>query len=144
MISAHREAKLQARRDLHDALHDVAYVYPSGSRRFKVCRVRAHTEWGALGDVKGTSFVFAERLDTTKSQMIFLVEEHMPERGDTIAITPTEVWRVEAVDPVYNITQAAKVARVGEKEAATFLPATSFGAYTALRGLLPICEGLIE
>ena len=59
MLSPHREAKLQARRDLHQGLQDTAYLYLSGNIRgpVKVVNVRSLTEWGALGDVKGTGLV---------------------------------------------------------------------------------------
>jgi len=139
MLTHHREAKLQARRDLHEGLQDAAYLYMSGNAAgpIKLVYVRSLTEWGALGDVKGTSLVYAERNDTRKSQIIFLVEQHTPERGDVVAIAPGDVWRVDNVEPVYNITQAANVARLGPKEQALYKSPPEAVVYSAAWGLLP-------
>jgi hypothetical protein len=142
MLSAHRQIKLKARQDLHAGLHDVAFCYLSGGRVFKVVRVRSLTEWGALGDVKGTSLVYAERNDTKKSQIIFQVSEHMPERGDIVMIAADEGWRVDNVEPVYNVTQAANVTRLGAKELLQYKAPPAIAAYSAARGLLPTAAGV--
>ena len=143
MTSAHRQLKLKARQDLHRGLQDDAFCYMSGGRVFKVVHVRSLTEWGALGDVKGTSFIYAERNDTKKSQIIFLIEEHMPERGDIVMIAADEGWRVENTEPVYNVTQAANVVRLGAKELAQYKAPPDFAAYSAARGLLPTASGVV-
>ena len=141
MLTPHREAKLQARRDLHEGLQDAAYLYYSGNTgKLKVVYVRSHTEWGALGDVAGTSLIYAERNDTRKSQIIFLVEQHMPERGDVVAIGPGDIWRIDNIEPVYNITVAANVTRLTSKEGALYKVPPQAAAYSAVDGLLPFCE----
>jgi len=141
MISAHRQIKLQARRDLHRALQDTAYCYLGGGRVFKVVHVRSLTEWGALGDVKGTSFVYAERNDTRKSQIIFLVEEHTPQRGDVVILAEDDGWRVDNTEPVYNVTQAANVSRLPAKELALFVAPPAIAVYSAMTGFLPMISG---
>lgn len=142
MLTPHREAKLQARRDLHEGLQDAAYLYLSGNTgKFKVVYVRSLTEWGALGDVKGTSLVYAERNDTRKSQIIFLIDQHIPERGDVVAIAHGgECWRVDNVEPVYNITVAANVTRLTAKEEILYKVPPAVAAYSEAIGYLPTAE----
>jgi hypothetical protein len=146
MLTPHREAKLQARRDLHSGLQDAAYLYYAGNSKgkLKLVYVRSLTEWGALGDVKGTSLVYAERNDTRKSQIIFLVDQHIPERGDVVAISPLDVWRVDNVEPVYNVTVAANVVRMTAKEAALYKSPPQLAAYSEANGLLPTAAVAVE
>jgi hypothetical protein len=141
-LPSHRELKLQARRDLHRGLQVPAYLYVAGrTNRIKVVNVRPQTEWGQIGDVAGTSLIYAERQDTKKSRVVFLVEEHTPRNGDVVMISPEEGWKVDNVEPVYNVTQAAQVVRLAEKELALYKAPPALVVYSAMEGFLPLGSG---
>ena len=142
MLNSHRERKLKARRDLHRGLQVAAFVYVTGRKNVvKVVNVRPQTEWGQLGDVKGTSLVYAERQDTKDSRIIFLVEEHTPNNGDIVMIAPGEGWKVDNTEPVYNVTQAAQVVRLGPKELSQYPAPPTVVVYSAAMGYLPEGSG---
>lgn len=141
MLPSHRELKLQARRDLHTGLQVTAFVYVAGRHiKMKVCGVRPQTEWGAVGDVLGTSLVYAERQDTKDSRIVFLTEEHAPDKGDIVMIAADEGWRVDNVEPAYNVTQAAQVVRLGPKELARYPAPPTTVVYSAAWGFLATSE----
>lgn len=139
-----REIKEQARRDLHNGLKVTAYCYRGGSRKsFIVADVRVHNDWGALGDVKGTSFVYAERRDTKKQELIFLAEQFQPKNQDIVIISPMEGYMVDDDDPQYNITIRAGVVSITAEKIASYLAPPSAGVYSAMRGFLLTAEGEI-
>lgn len=129
------DIKIRSRRALHDRLKRTAYLYRLGSG-MKVIGVRTNTEPTGMGDVKGTSFVYAERRDVEPT-LIFLAEQHQPLNGDIVMLSPTEGYRVEAPDPPYNITISAMAARLGPKDLALYKAPPDAVVYSASRGLLP-------
>lgn len=131
-----RDIKLAARAALHQAMQVPGYCYPAKGG-FVAVDVRVHTEYAALGDVKGTSFVYAERRDT-QDRLIFLAAQHRPARGDVVIISPTEGYRVDNVDPAYNITVATMVVALTAKELINYTAPPAAGVYTPASGLLPI------
>jgi hypothetical protein len=131
-----REIKEQARRDLHNELKVTAYCYRAGSRVFTVADIRVHNDWGALGDVKGTSFVYAERRDTKKQELIFLAEQFQPKNQDVIMVGPEEGYMVDDVDPTYNITIRAGVISLPANRMADYIAPPIEGVYSAMRGFL--------
>lgn len=96
---------------------------------------RYHTEFGALGDVAGTSFIYAERLDEKQPEVIFLREQYEPSNGDILMVSADEGYKVDATYPPYNITQAAKVAPLPPPRRAQFLAPPSGGVYTTIKDL---------
>lgn len=130
-----RDIKLAARKALHEAMQVPGYCYPvKGGLR--VVDVRVHTEYAALGDVKGTSFVYAERRDT-QDKLIFLAAQHRPARGDVVIISPDEGYRVDNVDPAYNITVTAMVVALTAKEMIGYVAPPAPAVYSPATGLLP-------
>ena len=135
-----REQKERARLDLHAAMGVEAFCVPHRLGMPKPVVVRAHTEFKALGDVKGTSFVYAERRDETP-RVIFLASEHEPERGDVVMISSKEGYLVEATDPVYNVTITAFVRPLLPKELLLYPAPPAVPVYSATAGLLPASNG---
>lgn len=108
----------------------------------KVVNVRPQTEWGQIGDVAGTSLIYAERQDTKKSRIVFLLEDgHAPANGDIVMIAPDEGWKVDNTEPVYNVTQAAQVVRLAAKELELYKAPPALVVYSAAWGLLPVGSG---
>lgn len=115
-----RETRDTARRALHHALSVPAYyvteVEPEESEEGPVysepasITVRLHTSFMLLGDLRGTSFDYAERQDVSP-RMIFLASEVTPDRGGIVAIGPTEAWQIDNVLPIDGITYTAEVVR---------------------------------
>lgn len=130
-----RDIKLAARQALHEAMQVPGYCYPVKGG-FKTVDVRVHTEFAGLGDVKGTSFVYAERRDE-QDKLIFLASQHQPLRGDVIVISAIEGYRVDNEDPIYNVTIAAAVVPMTAKELLAYVAPPSEGVYSASRGFLP-------
>lgn len=132
-----REQKERARLALHKAMEVEAFCTPVRLGFPKPVKVRVHTEFKALGDVKGTSFVYAERRDESP-RVIFLASEHEPERGDVVMISSKEGYVVESSDPVYNVTITSFVRPLLPAERHLYAAPPAFPVYSAGAGLLPI------
>ena len=133
------EIKLAARAALHEAMQRPGFCY-SEDGSFRTVDVRVHTEYGALGDVKGTSFIYAERRDVKDAKLIFLNDHYRPRNGDVVMLTPEEGYRVSSVDPPYNITTQANVAPLSKKELPLFEAPPALVVYTPMSGYLAISE----
>lgn len=112
-----------------------SFCIPVRTGLAKPADVRVHTEFAAHGDVKGTSFVYAERRES-EDRLIFLAEQHEPERGDVVIISATEGYKVEAPDPRYNITIAAVVVAMKPSEIAKYPKPPGPVVYGLATGLL--------
>lgn len=134
--------KLKARRDLHRAMQRTAYCFLGvASGRFRVVNVRVHNDWSALGDVAGTSLIYAERREGTKQQIIFLAEERRPHRGDMVILSEIEGYRVDDVDPQYNLTIRTGVVSLSPAELAMFKAPPDQIMYMDSMGYLPTVAG---
>lgn len=138
--------KAKARRDLHVAMQRPAFCYFKAQdyHRALPVDVRVHNNWGALGDVAGTSIIYAERRDTIKQEIIFLREQRVPENGDVVMLTPTEGYYVDDVDPVYNLTVRAGVISLPAERLSLFPAPPSVIMYMDVYGFLGVGEGDIE
>lgn len=126
-----RELKTRARADLHEAMQ-VAALYlvenplyvtpvvdPDIPRYIETpVNVRVHYDFGALGDMKGTNFHYAER-EEIKPQLVFLrAEMPTPQRNAVISVSVDEAWRVDHVDPPDGITVKTQALRLSEAQIA--------------------------
>lgn len=138
--------KLKARRDLHKAMQRPAFCYfKSHDYQMAVpVVVRTHNNWGALGDVAGTSIIYAEHRDTVKQELIFLAEERVPGNGDIVMLTETEGYMVDDVDPVYNITVRAGVITLPGNQLPRFPAPPAVFMYLDCVGYLGVGEGELE
>lgn len=95
------------------------YVDPR-TRLYASVTVRVHSQFKALGDVKGTSFGFAERIDIVP-ELVFLREQGVhPERGGVISISDEEAYRVDTVEPPDGITVKAKCPAIPLKDLGSY------------------------
>ncbi len=71
--------------------------------------VRVHTKFKALGDLKGTSFSYAETEEEIP-KLIFWRSEMEPANGSFVVVSAEEGYRVNHSDPPDGLTITAKVA----------------------------------
>lgn len=112
-----RALKDRARLQLHKAMEIPAiYIWTTdaGTTFNLPCTVRLHTDDKALGDVRGTSFGYAERHEKI-SRIIFLAAGAAaidPDNGAIVSFAPGEAYRVDNVLPRDGITITAEVTKL--------------------------------
>lgn len=112
-----RDIKRRARRDVHKHLRvPVLYLESRNARPVK-CFMRIHTSNQALGDMKGTSFSYAERTEFTPSIIIDRTEIARPMRGAIISVEPGEAYRIDHVEPADGETIKATVVPLTAEQA---------------------------
>lgn len=114
-----REIKAKARAALHKAMRVPAIYIPDmldmdGRPPWEV-DVRVHTYFTQVGDVKGTSYSFAERQDTSP-RIIFWNTQAKPQRKAVISVSADEAYTIEMVDPPDGDTTTAYVVRLRPEE----------------------------
>lgn len=120
MIVSLREIKAQARRDLHEAMQVPAYYYATDDGPPQQCSVRVHTKFDAkLGDLKGTSFSYAET-QAQVPKLIFWLAEIDPSNMAVVMISAAEGYRVDNVHPRDGATCTAEVSILTAEERAAF------------------------
>lgn len=91
------------------------YIDPR-TQLYAAITVRVHSQFKALGDVKGTSFGFAERIDIVP-EVVFLREQGVhPRRDGVVSISAEEAYRVDTVEPPDGITVKAKAPAIPLKD----------------------------
>jgi hypothetical protein len=113
-----RDIKKRARGDVHDRMR-VAALYLETPSSFPVpCFVRVHTKFAALGDMKGTSFDYAERLDTTPKLIFWREDGIEPQRNAIVSVEPGEAYQIDHVSPPDGQTITATVVLLEAEDAA--------------------------
>lgn len=105
----------EARRSLHSYMSEAAIAYmpvtaPATPTLINVT-VRIHEKFQALGDLKGTSFHYAEVEDNTP-RIVFLRSEITPQRNMIVSVEAGRAYRVDHVLPPDDITVTAKIVRL--------------------------------
>ena len=96
------------------------YVFPDTEARFpKLTYARVHRENAAMGEVKGTSFAYAERREQ-EPKLIFLIEDHVGERGELVIVSAAEGYRLDNDDPTYNITKTWYAVALSDNQRAPY------------------------
>ena len=119
-MSRLRAIKDKARSHLHERMKVETYCYvdgPDSTYETVWCRVNSKDE--TVGDLAGTSLGYAERRETIP-KLIFLADEHDPQRGNVYAVGPEEAYEIDTVDPRDGITVTATVSRLSKKDAAKY------------------------
>ena len=119
-MSRLRAIKDKARARLHERMRVETYCYVDGpdSAPSVVWR-RVNSKDKAVGDLAGTSLGYAERRETIPT-LIFLADEHVPQRGNVYAVGPEEAYEVDTVDPRDGITVSVTATRLSKKDAALY------------------------
>lgn len=119
---AFRDIKTLARKALHNAMQVPALAYTDGpAGPSEAVRMRVNSKIANAGDLAGTSLAYAESVETNP-HLIFLVAEHVPERGNVYSVALDEAYRVDHTEPTDTITITAICNRLTEEEAAEFTP----------------------
>ena len=92
---------------------------PSGPSVELFCRV--NSKINLAGDLAGTSLAYAESSETIP-KLIFLVADHIPERGNVYSVEADEAYRCDHTEPTDTITITAICNRLTDEEAALFIP----------------------
>lgn len=121
MASRWREIRRRARRDLHRELMVESFCYPTGDPADPPARVniRVWPEFMLLGDMKGTSFEYAE-VEENSPMILVMKEDLVPRRGMVFSVEPGEAYRVDRVKPLDDISYTCPCVRLSESEAAGF------------------------
>jgi hypothetical protein len=113
-----REIKAQARRDLHEAMQVPAYYYATVLAAPVPVNVRVHTKFNQqLGDLKGTSFSYAET-EAQLPRLVFWRAEVDPDNNALIMIGPEEGYRINHVHEPDGPTRTAEVSFLDAAERA--------------------------
>lgn len=120
-MAGFRDIKRAARQALHRVLQIPAlYILDPAdlvNNPAVPVAVRLHISFNALGDVKGTSFSYAERHELGP-RIIFLKSEVTPVRGAVVSIESGEAYRIDNVLPPDDFTVTAEVAAMRSAETA--------------------------
>jgi hypothetical protein len=120
-----RATKRAARRILHDflACPAVCFFLPDPTTDPIVITaaptVRVHDRWLRNGDLKGTSFSYAEMADVSP-RIIFMKAEVIPMRNMIVSLEAGLAYRVDNVLPHDDLTITAEVVRLEDNETTGF------------------------
>ncbi len=112
-----RSIKAKARLDLHQAMKVPAYYYATRAADPVAVDIRVHTSFKALGDLKGTSFSYAET-EADVPELIFWLADLTPANNSLVMISATEGYRVNHTVPPDGLTITAKVASLSAADRA--------------------------
>lgn len=113
-----RDIKKRARSDVHDHMR-VAALYLETPTSFPVpCHVRVHTKFAALGDMKGTSFSYAEREDVNPKLIFWRADGIEPQRNAIVSVEPGEAYQIDHVSPADGQTVTVTVVLLDPEDAA--------------------------
>ena len=118
MASRWRDIRRNARMDLHREFMVDSYCYvdgdPSGAPA--LVRIRVWPEFKMLGDMKGTSFEYAE-IEENSPLILVMKEDLVPKRGMVFCVEPGEAYRVDHRKPLDDISYTCSCTRLSESEA---------------------------
>jgi hypothetical protein len=111
-VSAFRDIKRTARRDLHRLAQVPAYYLLSADAEPTLCHVRLHLTFGTVGDIKGARMYPAEMVNDSPKIVFNLVEFPRPSKGGIISIEAGEAYQIDHMSPVDDEFQTADVKRL--------------------------------
>jgi len=115
-----RAIRESARRDLHDTMKVAAYFYAPGVPDYVPCNVRVHGKAEKLGDLKGTSFSYAETQERVTKLVFWDAEGVLPVVKAVVMVSATEGYRVGVVEPSDGLVTKAQVAELRPSELANY------------------------
>jgi hypothetical protein len=110
-----RDLMRDGRADLHDRMaQDALYVLPvaGGDPDVTPCTVRVHESFNALGDQKGTSFQYAERVDVVPQIVFLRYEIENPLRGAIVSLERGIAYRIDSTPPPDGLTVTVTATRI--------------------------------
>jgi hypothetical protein len=116
-MAGFRDILRRGRRDVHQHMHVAALYIVEGAEPLP-CTVRVHNKFLALGDMKGTSFDYAEREDITPKLILWREEIPQPQRNAIISVEAGEAYQIDHIAPPDDLTITATVIRMSADDAA--------------------------
>lgn len=113
-----RDILRRGRRDVHKHLHVAALYIESADAEPVPCTVRVHKHFAALGDMKGTSFDYAEREEVTPKLILWREELPEPRRNAIISVEAGEAYMIDHIGEPDDLTITATVTRMSQSDAA--------------------------
>jgi hypothetical protein len=113
-----RDIIRRARRDVQEHLCVPALYLPTRDATPVPCAVRVHTSNAALGNLSGSNFGYAERVEFTPSVLIWREDITAPVRNAIISVEPGEAYLIDYVAPPDDLTIKANVVPLSAAEAA--------------------------
>lgn len=98
-MKSFRDIKRRARGDVHRHMRVPALYIESVGAKPRRVMVRPHTQFSALGDMKGTSFSYAERIEFTPTCIFWRDELPEPRRNAIITVQEGEAYYLDTVLP---------------------------------------------
>lgn len=115
-MASFRDIKRRARTDVQNHLRVRAlYIAEEGADPVP-CFVRVHTQFQALGDMKGTNFNYAEREDITPRIILWRAEIPQPKRNAIISVEAGEAYYIDSIEPPDDLTIKAMVVRLDNED----------------------------
>jgi hypothetical protein len=105
----------RSRLALHEKMKRPVSVYDKSGVLVGLSYARRKTDTKAVGDLAGTNLSYAE-VQEPVSSLIFLLTEHVPERGETMVFSATEGYYLDVLDPIDGLTQTVQVSRMTSVE----------------------------
>lgn len=128
-MSDWRETKNKARRAVHETMRVAAlYVVPNpafvdDTSTPDECKYitqevspRVHYQFKALGDLKGTSFHYAEKQEVAPQIIFWRDELSDPIAGAIVSVSESEMYRIDNVMPPDGVTITCEVVRVPKRQ----------------------------
>ncbi len=112
-----RDIKRRARSDIHGHMKVRALYLANRTATPVPCYVRVHTSFAALGDMKGTSFRYAEREEFTPTVILWREEIPAPLRNAIISVEAGEAYYVDHVNPADDQTITVTVVPLTDDDA---------------------------
>lgn len=113
MSSSFFEKKRRARKLLHRELSRPAFYFPDPDdpETYEEITVRVHYKFDALGEMKGTSFEYAEK-QAVVPKLVFNNEEITPQNHAVVTLMQYEAYQVDNVLPPDDFTTTAEAPRM--------------------------------
>ncbi len=120
-----RTIRAEHRGRLHKAMQVPANYYADEDAEAIPCTVRVHDARRLVGDVKGTSFDFAERHEDTPT-VVFLISEFpdfsVVRRNGVVSVAADLAYQIDNLKPRDGITRTANCTILSETDAALYEP----------------------
>lgn len=114
-----RDLRQRARRTLHEVFKVPALYYPPNGDPFTAVFVRVHEKTALVGDLAGTNFSYAERVEPLP-KIVFVDEPFKPARDGVVMVSATEGYRLDHRDPKDDISYTSPAVRLTDEELLDF------------------------
>ena len=109
MASPIEQIRQKARKDIHTALSRRANYYVAGNALPQIVTVRISNEFAQEGDLKGTTFNYAQR-QSVNPVALFMLDECCPSSKNYLVVETGEAYFTGSVRPRHGQTVEVELA----------------------------------